>query len=86
MFCDLTQLCEEKYGNLKSSEVMLIYHTVKYLQQTKDLKLQYASLESKSLKLYVLVDSGYNTKVDLMVQPNMIIFLVDDTSHCYVLH
>lgn len=83
---NVSQLCQVKYDNVKSSDVKLLNQTVTHLQETKDLKLRYGPLDSKSLKLYVFVDSGYNTNVDLTTQLGMTIFLVDDTNHCHFLH
>lgn len=75
------QLCQVKYDNAKYVGVRFFNHAVKHLQKAKDWKLRYCQLDSKSLKLYIFGDSGYNTNVHLITNLGMIISLVDDTNH-----
>lgn len=65
---------------------MLLSHAMIYLKGTKDLKLQYSPLDIISLKLYVFANCGYNTNGALTTQSGIVIFFVDDISHCHVLY
>lgn len=83
---DVAQLCQIRYNEVKLTHITLLNKVVKHVQETKDMELRYEPLDLKSMKLYVFVDSGYNTNSDRTTQLGMGVFLVDDTKRCHFLH
>jgi hypothetical protein len=59
--------------------------TVALLQNTKTLTLKCPTLDKTTMKLYVIVDSGYNTNSDGTSQLGVIVLLSDATHRCQLL-
>jgi len=77
---DVAQLCQVPYKATSTENVAVLNDVVKHLEDTKSLVLRYPLLKQSSLKMYVFVDSGYNTNVDGTSQLGMVICLVDQSS------
>ena len=57
-----------------------------HLQGTNELAIKYSPLYPRSFKLYVFVDSGYNTNHDATSQLGTIVCLVEKENQCHILH
>lgn len=59
---------------------------VKYLKETKDIRLKYPKLDLNSLRLLVYSDSSFNNREENRSQLGFIIVLSDNTNQCCILH
>ncbi|CDF35631.1 unnamed protein product [Chondrus crispus] len=82
----VAQLCQVQYKTKTQRDVNALNNTVKHLQATTKLKLQYNKLNKNKVRLLVFMDSGYNTNRDGTSQLGVIIFMADDKNNCHFLH
>jgi hypothetical protein len=68
------------------SDVRRINERVRYLHETKDVRLEYPKLDIETLHMSVYSDASYVTRSDGSSQRGFIVLLVDDTQRCCILH
>ena len=72
----VAQLCQVQKQSISKAHTKLLNDTIMHLQGKNELALKYSPLDPRSLKLYVFVDSGYNTNHDATSQLDTIVCLV----------
>ena len=83
---DVAQLYQIHYKMATAKNVKLLNDVVRHLKTSKILTLKYPKLDSATLKLYVIVESGYNTNIDGTSQLGVIVFITDDRNRCHFIH
>ena len=83
---DVAQLRQIHYKMATAKNVKLLNDVVGHLKTSKNLTLKYPKLGAATLKLYVIVDSGYNTNIVGTSQLGVIVFITDDRNRCHFFH
>lgn len=82
----VAQLCPVAYKDTKPKHLRVLNEVVEHVKKSATLALKYPKLDQSTLRLYVFVDSGYNTNADHSSQLGIVIFLADATGACHFLH
>lgn len=83
---EVAQLCQVPFGSTTKKDVYRLNEIVHHLHDTAKLTLKYLKLNGNNLKLYVFVDSSYNTNSDNSSQLGLFICLVDKNNQFNLLH